>query len=74
MTDDVMVTRQDLRALKKGRRLGVCQGQAREWFAAHGLEWGMFLRRGMKASVLEASGDARAIEAARIARARAANG
>jgi len=70
---EVMVTRQDLRKLKGGRRLGLCSHRAAKWFDAHGLKWSDFINGGMPASVLEASGDSRAIRAAQIARERVAS-
>lgn len=43
------------------RRRGFCRGQARVWFQAHGLDWREFVRNGIPAHVLEATGDALAV-------------
>lgn len=50
--------------------LGYCNRGARAFFARHGLDWSKFLREGVAADVLEATGDAmakRVIERARKA-------
>ena len=41
-------------------RQGYCHGQARAFFQLHGLDWMGFLRNGIEADVLLATGDARA--------------
>lgn len=43
------------------RRRGFCRGGARTWFRAHGLDWGAFVRDGIPAERLEATGDGLAI-------------
>ena len=39
-------------------RPGFCRGGARDWFAAHGLDWTDFIRNGIAAEAMEATGDA----------------
>lgn len=42
-------------------RQGYCHGQAREWFARHGLSWREFLQQGVDSETLVATGDALAV-------------
>ena len=42
-------------------RPGFCRGGARAWFVAHGLDWSDFVRNGIAAEVMEATGDALAL-------------
>lgn len=58
------VTIQDLRASR------LCFQGARPWFARHGLDWQVFLREGLEAEVLAATGDALALRVIAIAEAR----
>lgn len=60
--------------MKHVRQLKLCSSGAREFFARHGLDWAAFVREGLPASVLEATGDAFAINTARLAREEAARG
>jgi len=60
------VTIQDLRASR------LCFQGARPWFARHGLDWQAFLREGLEADVLTATGDALALRVIAIAEAREA--
>lgn len=60
------VTIQDLRASR------LCFQGARPWFARHGLNWQAFLREGLEAEVLAATGDALALRVIAIAEAREA--
>ncbi|MBM1222906.1 MAG: hypothetical protein NXI03_11145 [Alphaproteobacteria bacterium] len=60
------VTIQDLRASR------LCFQGARPWFARHGLDWQVFLREGLEAEVLAATGDALALRVIAIAEAREA--
>lgn len=60
------VTIQDLRASR------LCFQGARPWFARHGLDWQGFLREGLDAEVLAATGDALALRVIAIATAREA--
>lgn len=46
------------------RRLGYCARGARRWFARHGFDWSRFLRDGVDAGELRATGDAMAARAA----------
>lgn len=64
---DTIVTVNDVRAAR------LCTAGGRAWFARHGLDWMAFLRDGLPASVILATGDAmaeRAVEAARKREAR----
>ncbi len=61
------VTVQDLRASR------LCFQGARPWFARHGLDWQAFLRAGLEAEVLAATGDVLALRVIAIAEAREAS-
>ena len=50
------------------RELGYCAKGARAFFARYDLDWSAFLREGLPASTLEATGDALAIKLAQRAR------
>lgn len=39
-------------------RPGFCRGGARDWWRQHGLDWGDFVRNGIAAEKIEATGDA----------------
>lgn len=54
--------------LAHARSVAYCSRGMRAFFAQHGLDWTEFLRHGLPASVLEATGDAMAIRAAAVAR------
>lgn len=59
MSDDVTVTVQHVYSVPAWNGvIGYCGRGARVWFARHGLDWGDFVRDGLPASVLEATGDA----------------
>jgi hypothetical protein len=60
------VTIQDLRASR------LCFQGARPWFARHGFDWQTFLRDGLDAEVLAATGDALALRVIAVAEAREA--
>lgn len=60
------VTIQDLRASR------LCFQGARPWFARRGLDWQVFLREGLDAEVLAATGDALAFRVIAVAEAREA--
>ena len=63
MSSDVIVTINDVRAV------GLCVNGSRAWFARHGLDFRAFLRDGLDAQTLLATGDAmalRVVERARI--------
>ncbi|MGH8081031.1 MAG: hypothetical protein ACREP7_10675 [Lysobacter sp.] len=57
-----------------GVRDGFCAQGGREWFAYYGLDWGAFVRDGIDAEVLEATGDALGARVVAFARAEAARG
>jgi hypothetical protein len=58
----IVVTLTDL------RELDYCTRGARAWCTRMGIDWPAFLRDGIDADLLEASGDAMAIKAAQYAR------
>ena len=62
----IQVTIQDLRASR------LCFQGARPWFARHRLDWQAFLRDGLDAEVLAATGDALALRVIAVAEAREA--
>ena len=66
MSDDLIVTVEDLRASK------LCFQGARPWFRRHGLDWQAFLAEGLSADVLAATGDALALRVIAVAEKRAA--
>lgn len=43
------------------RRPGFCRSGARQWARLHGLDWQQFVRHGVDAGVLEATGDGMAL-------------
>lgn len=43
------------------RRRGFCRGGARKWFRAHGFDWSQFVREGIAAERLAATGDGLAL-------------
>lgn len=49
-------------------RPGFCRGKSRDWFRAHGLDWSDFVRNGIAAEVMEATGDGLALALVRWAR------
>ncbi|MEI2457493.1 hypothetical protein V2J18_22805 [Lysobacter firmicutimachus] len=53
---------------------GFCAQGGREWFAYYGLDWGAFVRDGIDADTLEATGDALGLHLVAFARAEAARG
>lgn len=52
----VIVTVNDLRAAR------MCGRAARPWFAAHGLDWNVFITKGYDAEVIRATGDVLALK------------
>ena len=50
------------------RRRGFCRSGARAWFARHSLDWQAFVRHGIDATELEATGDGLALALVRWAR------
>lgn len=55
-------------------RQGYCHGQARAFFKRHGLDWLSFLRNGIEADLLVATGDALALKLVEHARQEVAHG
>jgi hypothetical protein len=62
MSTDVLVTIAHVRAA------GLCVHGTRTWFARHGLDFRAFLREGVQANVLLATGDAMALRVVEVAR------
>lgn len=52
------------------RQARMCSHGAREFFKRHGLDWAAFLREGLPVEVIEATGDAMALQVAEAARGR----
>ncbi|KAF3999072.1 hypothetical protein [Glaciimonas immobilis] len=63
MTDALMITVRDLYSVPdfKGGT-GYCGSGARRWFAHYGFDWQEFVKNGLPASVLAATGDALALQ------------
>ena len=59
---DLVITINDVRAA------GLCVNGSRAWFARHGLDFRAFLREGMDADTLLATGDAMALRVVEYAR------
>ena len=66
MSRDVIVTIDDVRAV------GLCVNGSRAWFARHALDFRAFVRDGLDAETLLATGDAMAQRVVEHARARSA--
>lgn len=62
--EPVIVTMRDVRAVR------MCSGGAREFFKRHNLDWNTFLKEGLPAEVIEATGDAMALQVVEVARGR----
>lgn len=52
------------------RELRLCGPGSKKWFEDHGFDWKDFVRNGLDADLLEATGDPFALEAVRLARGR----
>ena len=52
------------------RKARMCSRGARAFFERHGLDWQAFLREGIQAERLEATGDAMAMKVVEVARGR----
>lgn len=62
MSEPVIVTMRHIRAAS------MCSRGARGFFERHGLDWSAFLREGIAAETLEATGDANALKVCEVAR------
>ena len=58
----VVVTMRHVRAAR------MCSKGARAFFVRHGLDWATFVRVGLPAEVIEATGDAMALRVVEVAR------
>lgn len=63
MIDGVVVT---MLHIRKAR---MCSGGTRAFFLRHGLDWSAFLKHGIDADKLAATGDAMALQVVEVARA-----
>ena len=67
--DDLIITTRHVFSLpRRGARPGYCRDGVKAWFSAHGLDWREFVRNGITAQRLEATGDAFALEVVKWAR------
>lgn len=64
MTDELIVRMVDIRAAR------MCSGGTRAFFERHGLDWSKFLKEGIPAEQLAATGDAMALQVVEVARGR----
>lgn len=62
MTEEILVK------MTHVRQAGMCSKGTREFFKRHSLDWQEFLKNGIEAAKLEATGDAMAIEVVRVAK------
>ncbi|MDR3444693.1 hypothetical protein [Dyella sp.] len=68
----MIVTTRDLFTIPGySKRCGFCRSGARHWFATHHLDWTHFVKHGIDAQILEATGDALALALVAWARKRA---
>jgi hypothetical protein len=51
------------------RQAGMCSKGARMFFRRHGLDWATFVRQGLPAEKIAATGDAMALKVVEVARA-----
>lgn len=56
MSDLIVTTRHLFTIPGYSRRRGFCRGQSRAWFERHGLDWRAFVRDGIPAAQMEATG------------------
>lgn len=62
MSRELIVTTQHLFTIPGfSARPGFCRGKSRAWFDAQGLDWSAFVREGIEAVRLEATGDGLAL-------------
>lgn len=67
---ELIVTLEHLHSVPNRRgSAGLCHSVSRKWMAEHGLDWLSFVRNGILASELEATGDAIALDLVEHARA-----
>lgn len=64
METQVIVKMEHVRAAR------MCSRGARAFFARHGLDWQVFLEKGLPAETLVATGDAMALQVVEVARGR----
>lgn len=64
MSEQVLVKMEHVRAAR------MCSRGARTFFERHGLDWQKFLKDGLPAETLEATGDAMALQVVEVARGR----
>lgn len=64
MSEQVLVRMEHIRAAR------MCSRGARAFFARHNLDWQAFLKDGLPAEVLAATGDAMALQVVEVARGR----
>lgn len=64
MNKEVIVTMADIRAAR------MCSRGTRAFFDRHHIDWQAFLKDGVPAEVLEATGDAMALQVVEVARGR----
>lgn len=57
----MIVTYRHYRSIPSRRGIGYCRGKGHEWFDRHGLDFRAFVREGIAADVLLATGDGMAI-------------
>ena len=69
MSELIVTTKHLFSVPRHSTRPGQCRGGARDFFRAHGLDWQDFVRNGIAAERLEATGDAVALELVAWARA-----
>lgn len=62
MTNEVIVNMSHVRQCK------MCSRGARTFFERHNLDWNKFLEEGLPVSIIEATGDAMALEVAKVAK------
>lgn len=62
MSEQVLVRMEHIRAAR------MCSRGARAFFARHNLDWQTFLKDGLPAEVLAATGDAMALQVVEVAR------
>jgi len=69
MNDELIITVQHIYTVPAWNgATGFCGRGARAWFAQHNLSWADFVANGLPASILEATGDALALQVVAHAR------